>query len=295
MRALVLSSGGSRGYYHIGALQYLYNRTNAQHDIICGTSIGALLGAYLAQYKKGQEDFAINRLWMLFCQLRTEDVYVKWRPWGVFQTLFSKRSLYNNKPMRELVDTHIDPLKILDTGRKLRIGVTLYQAIHVGTRSFSNYKIYTEQDPDLRSVIKASSALAPFFEPVRLIEGLGADGGVQNITPIKAAIAAGATSIDVLICYPTALAYPLHPKGPTVITDLVYNVDLMMNRLTWLDVERTQEINELVRAGLSGKREVKLNIIHPLEDLNVNSLEFSPTIAKRLRQQGWDDTKLVLE
>lgn len=295
MRALVLSSGGSRGYYHIGALQYLYNRTHAQHDIICGTSIGALLGAYLAQYKKGQEDFAINRLWMLFCQLRTEDVYVKWRPWGVFQTLFSKRSLYNNKPMRELIDTHIDPLKILDTERKLRIGVTLYAAIHVGTRSFSNYKIYTEQDPDLRSVIKASSALAPFFEPVRLIEGLGADGGVQNITPIKAAIAAGATSIDVIICYPTALSYPLHPKGPTVVTDLVYNIDLMMNKLTWLDVERTQEINELVRAGQSTKREVKLNIIHPLEDLNVNSLEFSPTIAKRLRQQGWDDAKLVLE
>lgn len=295
MHALVLSSGGSRGYYHIGALQYLYNHARVRHDIICGTSIGALIGAYIAQYPKGQEELAISRLWTLFCQLHTEDVYVKWRPWGIFQTLFNKRSLYNNKPMRELIDTHIDPLKILDAEKKLRIGVTLYAPIHVGTRSFSNYKIYTERDPDLRSVIKASSALAPFFEPVQLIEGLGVDGGVQYITPIKAAIAAGATSIDVLICYPTALSYPLHAKGPTAITDLVYNVDLMMNRLTWLDVERTQEINGLVRSGLSIKREVKLNIIHPLEDLNVSSLEFSPAIAKRLRQQGWEDAKLVSE
>jgi len=295
MHALVLSSGGSRGYYHIGALQYLYNHAHVKHDIICGTSIGALIGAYLAQYAQGQEDWAISRLWSLFSRLNTDDIYVKWRPWGVFQTLFNKRSMYNNKPMRELIDTHIDPLKILDTGKKLRIGVTLYDAIHVGTSSFSNYKVYTERDPDLRSVIKASTALAPFFEPVTLIEGLGVDGGVQYITPIKAAIAAGATSIDVLICYPTALSYPLHPKGPSVITDLVYNVDLMMNRLTWLDVERTQEINGLVRSGLSAKREVKLNIIHPLEDLNVSSLEFSPEIAKRVRQQGWDDAKLLLE
>lgn len=295
MHALVLSSGGSRGYYHIGALQYLYNCAHVRHDIICGTSIGALIGAYLAQYPAGQEELAVNRLWTLFCQLHTENVYAKWKPWGVFQALFNKRSLYNNKPMREMIDTHIDPLKILDAGKKLRIGVTLYAAIHVGTRSFSNYKIYTERDPDLRSVIKASSALAPFFEPVSLIEGLGVDGGVQAITPIKAAIDAGATSIDVLICYPTALSYPLNQKEPTVITDLVYNIDLMMNRLTWLDVERTQEINGLVRAGLSAKREVKLHIIHPLEDLNVSSLEFSPVIATRLRQQGWEDAKLVLE
>jgi predicted acylesterase/phospholipase RssA len=295
MRALVLSSGGSRGYYHIGALQYLYKHKRANHDIICGTSIGALIGAYLAQYRSGQEGFAIDRLWSLFSQLTTPDIYVKWRPWGIFQTLLNKRSLYNNKPMRELIDTHIDPMKILDTGRKLRIGVTLYDAIHAGDRNFRNYKIYTEHDPDLRSVIKASSALAPFFEPVMLPEGLGTDGGVQNITPIKAAITAGATVIDVLICYPTALSYPTKPKGPTVVTDLIYTVELMMNRLTWLDVERTKEINNLVRAGLSKKREVKLNVINPLEDLDVSSLEFNPETAERLQQQGWEDAKLALE
>jgi predicted acylesterase/phospholipase RssA len=292
MHALVLSSGGSRGYYHLGVIQYLYNQKKVRHDIICGTSVGALLGAYLAQYPKGQEESAISRLWALFSELDTSDIYVKWRPWGIFQALLNKRSLYNSKPLRSLVDTHIDPFKIQDSGKRLRIGVTLYNPVHVGTRSFSNYKVYTERDPDLRSVIKASSALAPFFEPVALIDGLGVDGGVQTVTPIKAAIDAGATSIDVVIGYPTSLTYPKRPSS--VITDLLYNIDLMINRLTWLDVERTQEINELVRAGLSGKREIKLNIIHPLTDLDVNSLEFSPSIAKRLRYQGWEDAKLVL-
>ena len=295
MRALVLSSGGSRGYYHIGALRYLYTNTSIQHDIICGTSIGALLGAYLAQYPKGQEELAVNRLWELFDKLETSDVYVKWRPLGIFQALFNKRSLYNNKPMRRLVDTHIDPLKILDSGKQLRIGVTLYNAIHDDARTFSNYKVYTERDPDLREIIKASSALVPLFEPVNLIEGIGVDGGIQTITPIRAAIEAGANTVDVIICYPKSLIYPLHANTPTVVTDLLYNLDLMMNRLTWLDVNRTLEINELVRMGHSKKREIKLNIIHPLEDLAVNSLEFNPRIGQRLHQQGWDDAKVVLK
>jgi predicted acylesterase/phospholipase RssA len=292
MRALVLSSGGSRGYYHVGALQYLY-KNNVQHDIICGTSIGALIGAYLAQYPKGQEELAVNRLWELFSRLRTSDVYTKWKPWGVFQALFNKRSLYNSRPLRDLIDTHIDPLRVQDSGKLLRVGVTLYNPTYTEAQGFSNYHLYTERAPDLRAAIKASTALAPFFEPVTMIEGIGVDGGVQAITPIKAAIDAGATEIDVLVCYPKYLLYPR--TEPTVWNDTLYNIDLMVNRLTWIDIERTYDINALVRVGHSSKREIKLNVIHPVTDLDASALEFNPLLGQRLQRQGWEDAKLVLQ
>lgn len=46
--ALVLSGGGSRGDFQVGAVRYLYDR-GLRPDIICGCSVGALNGAKLAE------------------------------------------------------------------------------------------------------------------------------------------------------------------------------------------------------------------------------------------------------
>lgn len=294
MRALVLSSGGSRGYYHLGALQYLYQEQKLQHDIICGTSLGALMGAFIAQYPRGQEAFAINDLCSVFDALTTKDVYTRWRPFGKLHALFNKRSLYDSAPLKNLISTHIDQCRIIESKRKLRIGVTLFAPNTAEALCSNNYKVYTEQDSDLHAIIKASSALTPFFEPVKLHDGLAVDGGIQTVTPIKAAIDAGATVIDAIICYPKHLVYPKTTRKNTVVTDLLYCIDLMVNRITWLDVSRVLEINALVRAGQSDKRIVEINIINPAADLNVNALEFESQQGKRLQLQGWEDAEASL-
>src|SRR5688500_12722830 len=45
--ALVLSSGGGRGYAHVGVLKVL-DEAGIKPDLIVGTSVGALLGAMYA-------------------------------------------------------------------------------------------------------------------------------------------------------------------------------------------------------------------------------------------------------
>lgn len=45
--ALVLSSGGGRGYAHVGVLKVL-DEAGIQPDLIVGTSVGALIGAMYA-------------------------------------------------------------------------------------------------------------------------------------------------------------------------------------------------------------------------------------------------------
>lgn len=296
MRALVLSSGGSRGCYHLGVLKYLYQVQTVKHQIICGTSIGAVMGGYLAQYAYGQELLAITNLIRLFEQVTTDDIYKRWKPWGSLAGLFSKPSFYNSAPLRKFIASHIDPSRIHEAGKALRIGVTHIQPFWVAeTSDNSNYCVYHENHPDLIKAITASAAFAPFFEPVELQGSLAVDGGTQTVTPIKSAIEAGATVVDVVVCYPKYLTFP-RSKNITAASMGLHVIDLMLNRLTWLDIERTLFINKLVQQGqLPHARNVTLNIINPDVDLAVNSLEFHPKDTARLQQKGWDDAKLVLK
>jgi NTE family protein len=63
-RALVLTGGGARGAYQAGAIQGLYDR-GERFDLICGTSIGAVNGALVAQ-----GDLAtLRELWGSIAQL----------------------------------------------------------------------------------------------------------------------------------------------------------------------------------------------------------------------------------
>ncbi len=48
LRAIILSGGGGRGGFHVGALDYLYNQQGWTPDVVIGTSIGALNGSLIA-------------------------------------------------------------------------------------------------------------------------------------------------------------------------------------------------------------------------------------------------------
>jgi NTE family protein len=52
--AIALSGGGARGDFEVGALRALYNR-GLRPDIVCGTSVGAINGAAIAQGDGGLE------------------------------------------------------------------------------------------------------------------------------------------------------------------------------------------------------------------------------------------------
>ena len=47
--ALVLSGGGSRGAFEVGAVNFLYDHFDVRPDVICGTSVGAINAAKLAE------------------------------------------------------------------------------------------------------------------------------------------------------------------------------------------------------------------------------------------------------
>jgi predicted acylesterase/phospholipase RssA len=273
----------------------MYQLGQLKHQIICGTSIGAILGSYLCQYSYGHETTAITNLETLFKNLSTDNIYKRWKPWGSLSGLFNKTSFYDSEPLRNFITKNINTHNIRASGRQLRIGTTHLQPAQAKRAGITNYVVYDENYPDLLKAIMASSAYAPLFEPVELEGNLVIDGGTQTVTPIKSAIDADATVIDVLICYPTYLVYP-PSKKLNALNLCMYVIDLMLNRLTWTDIDRTEDINRLVKAGHAPRRrEVKLNIVHPKVDLDVNALEFNKADAVRLYAQGWEDAKQVFE
>ena len=60
---LALGSGSSRGWAHIGAIRALEER-GIKFDLICGTSIGALVGAVYASQQLDQfEQWVTSLVW----------------------------------------------------------------------------------------------------------------------------------------------------------------------------------------------------------------------------------------
>ncbi len=293
MRALVLSGGGSRGQYHIGALRHLYREKKISHQIISGVSVGGLIGSYLAQYREGLESYALDQLAEVFTPLKTSDVHKGW-PLGMLDGILRKKSFRDSSPLRKLVHKHIDTDKVVASGKKLRIGVTLLQPVAQEDNLVTNYQVYNEGSMYLKEAILASSALSPFLEPVMLADAMAIDGGVQAVTPIKAAIDAGAKVIDMVCCYPSSLIFT-KKKGVTAVDLTMHVLDLLIQKLTWVDIDQTRYINKIVAASSTDKKKyVELNVIHPRSELLVNPLTFAMKDAQTLQAQGYQDAKTLM-
>src|SRR5207248_1036782 len=101
-RALVLSGGGAKGSWQVGACQYLIVERGLWFDVIAGVSAGAVNAATLAQARDPDELAAeLEHLRAVWLGLRgSRDVYR--RRWlGALGTVLARRaSLYNAAPMR---------------------------------------------------------------------------------------------------------------------------------------------------------------------------------------------------
>lgn len=80
--ALVISGGGARSSFELGALRYLYERERIEPTIITGTSAGSILAAVIAQHADpaGQRE-AVAELRRLWLDLRDSSDMFTELPW----------------------------------------------------------------------------------------------------------------------------------------------------------------------------------------------------------------------
>ena len=167
--ALVLSSGGFRGAAHIGAIEVL-EENGIKVDLIVGCSAGSFIGAFYADepkvsaikgklmdasYEQLVDTSWINTLQAPFC------------PTGPIRGLALQEFMLKNMHSRDFKDLKI-PLVI------------------VTTSLLNNQTEIIESGPIIPAV-HASSALPPYFAPVRVYQNVYVDGAVASPVPVKIA------------------------------------------------------------------------------------------------------------
>ena len=164
---LALGSGSARGWAHIGVIRAL-EKADVRPDIVCGTSIGALVGAaYAAGELDRLESFVLGlgvREVVGFMDVGLAGGFLK----GERLMQFFRRQ-FRDRPIGELATPFAAVATSLRTGAEvwLRDGSTL-EAVH------------------------ASIALPGLFAPVRRDGALLVDGGLVDPVPVALARAMGA-------------------------------------------------------------------------------------------------------
>lgn len=207
-RALVLSGGGSRGAYEVGAWRAL-EELGVRFQAVYGASVGAINAALVAQGDRAlaeklwdeidlkqilatdDEDFAIDSMIS-----RKRDVIP-------FLVENAKHLRVDTKPLEELIHRHLNESAVRASGMELgMMTVRAPQMQPVGIH-------LSEMRPGmLGDWILASASCFPVF-PARKIDGERyLDGGYFDNLPIDMAIRDGADEIVAIDLHPE----PAHPE-----------------------------------------------------------------------------------
>lgn len=169
---LALGSGSARGWAHIGVIDALAE-AGIEPDIVCGTSIGALVGAA----------YVAGRL----AELRQWAEIATWREIiGLINVRFSGGGLIDGKEVVQF-------LRRLEIGAPIESYPKAYAAI--ATDLVTGREIWLQSGP-IHEAVRASIALPAIFSPARIDDKWLVDGGLSNPVPVSVCRALGA---DVII------------------------------------------------------------------------------------------------
>lgn len=289
-RVLVLSGGGSKGAYEVGVVKYLVNVLHREYDAICGISVGALNGAFLAQYPKSQLSQGINDLEQFWLSIKTKNIYKKWFGWPL--SLPWKPSVYNSKPLHDLIQKHLNVGKLINSGVDLWTGAVSLSSGHI---HYYNTSFNPNLVPDW---VEASAAFPLMLTPVKIANPNEwyIDGGVRDVTPLNVGInKAKGTHFDVVIAqnYFEGRA----TAKPNLVKDAPFILSVMMNEIIENDLQRAYLYNDILEEipNFAGKRTLELNVIRPMGTLNHDPLTFKPIQAAKDINLGFEDAKKFFE
>ncbi len=168
--ALVLSGGGPRGYAHIGVLRVL-EEAGIEVDVVVGTSVGSLLGAFWASGRTALEIDALSQ---------------SGGPLTLFDlSPFADRGWIHGQRLQDYVNAQLDGRRIEQLPRRL---------IVVATRRSDKAPVFFTTG-NTGVAVRASSAVAGVFSPVG-IDGTEYEDGDESLPlAVRAARQAGARFI----------------------------------------------------------------------------------------------------
>jgi NTE family protein len=268
--AFVLSGGGSRGALQVGAL-YALLETGIRPDFLIGASIGAVNATFLAL--NGFTQDSLEHLKAAWRNADTTAMLPANYLWLTMRAMFGRSSTDPSRRLKEFFIAHgitpelqfadLEQLKLVIVSTDLNTGQPI---LHGG-----------DPEEKVLDALLLSTALPPWFMPVRKQDHYLMDGGVVSNLPVEPALKLGATEI---VALDLTDAREMLGKGD--------RVRVFLDRLIYT-VEKRQLDLELQLAEARG---IPMLYIDLTGEIPVAIWDFQHT--KELITQGYEITSQVI-
>lgn len=199
--ALVLGSGGARGYAHIGAIEVL-EEAGIKPDLIVGTSAGSIVGSIYASGKPAIE------LRNIALTMKANDVR---------DFRLDRKGFFDGKKVENYVNLQVDNVPLQDMKIPMFVVAT---DLKEGKKVVFNYG-------NTGQAVRASVAIPSMFIPAQIEGKEYVDGGLVSPVPVDVARELGA---DIVIAV-DILAQPIHTETTNVWGLFNQNINIMQKRL----------------------------------------------------------------
>lgn len=210
--AFVFAGGGSFGAIQVGMMHSLAAH-GISADLVVGSSVGALNGAYYAADPTLKGVLQLEAIWR---GLHRRDVFpITWKTLLGF--LWRRDFLIPHDGIRKLIDDHI-PYRNLQEAKL---------PVHIVTTDILSGESVVLSEGSTAEAIVASTAIPGAFSPIHYRDYYLADGAVSSNTPIKVAVAKGARRLIVL---PTGYACAGHGPPVGAVANALHALTLLISR-----------------------------------------------------------------
>ncbi len=327
---LILSGGGARGAYEVGVLSFVLGDLVRERGrwplrFVCGTSVGAINGAFVAA-NVHDPVAGVARLERMWRDITLPDVlgFDVLQATRLHRVLLGGRrgaGLFDATPMTDIIRRGIDYRQLARNLRVGALGAFTATATHVRT---GRPVCFVDRAPGValplglpRQVVVraahilphhvlASAAIPVVFPPVAIRSDLYCDGGLRLNTPLSPAIHLGADRVFVVGLSAASEVGQMEPGRYPGLPFLLGKVlDAFMLDHVNLDLEELSRVNELLSDGVAAfgpdfverlnlaaaargappRRPVSAFAIRPSEDLGHVAREFLRRERVVLRRQ----------
>jgi NTE family protein len=301
--ALVVSGGGAKGAYAVGALGYLWDQGVNRFDIYAGTSTGALIAPLALA---GQRNILDDR----YTSSRMPDFF---QPQSLAEVL-SGRSLLRTEAFRQTLEQVVTDQvvtsvfgsgapQLIQTAVHLRSGDLVY--FHSGRAPAKTlwaprtYWIAYDRNgqlplrEQLMRVMQASGSEPVIMPPVAVYPGQNRkledfiDGGLRSNAPIAATMACGATLVVAILLSPPTPAIALEEDVATTAQILLQVIGIFTGSVVARDLEDAAAWRRVNPA-------IELFVVRPQAPLIGVSTGPDPTAMSLMRERGYEDARQQL-
>ena len=182
-------------------------------DMVVGSSVGALNGAYYAGDPTLKGVLQLETIWR---GLQRHDIFpITWRT--LVGLLLRRDFLISHDGIRKLIDDHLPYRNLQDA--KL--------PVHIVTTDIISGDSVVLSEGSAAEAIIASTAIPGAFAPIHYKDYYLADGAISSNAPIKVAVAKGARRLVIL---PTGYACSTHTPPAGAVANALHALTLLIAR-----------------------------------------------------------------